>query len=194
MERNNSNENIRYIKEQRIRYEKRRKRYKNIMALILCAIATIIIAIILKHGYDYYYGNADTDKDNDPNAVIGQLEGKTPDEVQKELDRVVKETSMVISINSKIQMEKGSSLAPLRIENTPNNHYIIQVSIILNNSNKMIYNSGLIEPNYHIERAKLNKSLPKGNYDAVAIFSAYNLKTKKYVGQQKANITIEVKS
>jgi len=192
MEKNNSNKNIGNTKEKIIKHNKRQKRKKSIIRIIISIIVMIIVIFLLKYAYDYYYGNADSD--NDPNAVIGQLEGKTPSEVQKELDRVVKETSMVISINSKIEMEKGSSLAPLRIENIPNNHYIMQVSIILNNSKKMIYNSGLIEPNYHIEKAKLNKSLPKGNYDAVAIFSAYNLKTKKYVGQQKANITIEVKN
>lgn len=154
-------------------------------------LPVVIVSLVAAFSFKWHKSK-DKGPDVDPNAIVGQLEGKTPREIQMELDRVVKETSMVISINTKVKMKDGNSLAPLKIENVPKNHYIMQVSIVLPKSEKEIYKSGLVYPNYHIEKVKFNTVLKKGTYEAVAVFSAYDLKSQKKVGEQRANITIEV--
>lgn len=160
---------------------------KILLIILLIFFLTLITVLAFK-----WQNDKNKNPDVDPNAVVGQLEGKTPDEIQKELDRVVKETSMVISINTRVKMKDGNSKAPLKIENVPKNHYIMQVSIVIPDSGKEIYKSGFIYPNYHIEKVKLNTVLKKGAYDGVAIFSAYDLKTQKKIGEQRVNLTIEV--
>lgn len=156
-------------------------------------LPVVIVSLVAAFSFKWHkYKDKDKGPDIDPNAVVGQLEGKTPREIQMELDRVVKETSMVISINTRVKMKDGNSLAPLKIENVPKNHYIMQVSIVLPKSEKEIYKSGLVYPNYHIEKVKFNTVLKKGTYEAVAVFSAYDLKSQKKIGEQRANITIEV--
>ncbi|MEG1179958.1 MAG: hypothetical protein RR911_07250 [Oscillospiraceae bacterium] len=179
-------ENPEDIKRER---EKMEKRDKIARRTLITIIILLLLIIFTKCGYDYYQ---DSGNKVDGNAVIGQLDGKTEEEIQQELDRVVSETSLVISINTRIQMKNGSALAPVKIENIPKNNYIMQVSILLKDTDEVIYESGLIYPNYHIQEAKFYRKLPKGKYDAYAVFSAYSLKTEKFAGQQKAKVRIEV--
>ncbi len=165
---------------------------KALKILLILAIILIIICLIAIFISISNKKNKDKGPNIDPDAVVGQLDGKTPQEIQMELDRVVKETSMVISINSKIKMKNGYSPAPVKIENVPNNHYIMQVTIILPKNNKVIYKSGFIYPNYHIDEVKFGYALQKGKHDAIAIFYAYDLNTQNLIGEQRANLTIEV--
>lgn len=53
----------------------------------------------------------------DPNATIGQYEGKSEAEIQAELDKVVQEGMFNISINPDIRMTSGRAEAELRVEN-----------------------------------------------------------------------------
>lgn len=153
-------------------------------------LIVIIILLLLILAFKCGYHQVKPSKDG--NAVIGQLDGKTKEEIQQEIDRAVADSSLVISINAKIEMKDGASPAPVRIENVPNNNYIIQVTIKLKNTGYKLYESGMIEPNYHISEVKFAKKLLKGTYEAQAIFSAYTLDKQEYVGQQKADITIIV--
>ena len=55
----------------------------------------------------------------DPNATVGQYEGKSEAEIQAELDKVVQEGMFNISINPDIRMTSGRAEAELRVENIP---------------------------------------------------------------------------
>ena len=122
----------------------------------------------------------------------GQLENKTPEEIQAELDREVEEGMLSISINSYLEMEDGSSDAELRIENSPANNYKMQVDIVLQDTNELIYTSDILEPNSHIQSAKLLVDLPKGSYSCLAKFYALDLETDEGVGEARAQIFIDV--
>ena len=65
----------------------------------------------------------------DPNATVGQYEGKSEAEIQAELDKVVQEGMFNISINPDIRMTSGRAEAELRVENIPANHHLMSVTL-----------------------------------------------------------------
>lgn len=126
-------------------------------------------------------------------AQLGQLEGKTEAQIQAELDRVVEEGSMNISINTNPVFATGTAEGTLQIENSPANHYPQTVVISLDDTGEIIYESGLIEPNYHIQNDILLVDLEPGDYPATALFTAYdNSQDQNQLGQAVAKITITV--
>lgn len=127
-------------------------------------------------------------------GTAGQLEGKTQEEIQAELDRVVDEGMFNISIANVVQFADGTSEGELRIENVPGNHYLMRVAIILDDTGEQVYETDMIEPNHHIQRDALDVVLPAGQYSATAMFSAYDQQTEEQVGQAAAKILIQVDS
>lgn len=124
---------------------------------------------------------------------LGQLDGKTKEEIQAELDRIVEEGMFNISIASLIQLSNGSAEGEFGIENSPANRYNMQVDITVTDTGETIYTSGVLEPNYHIQYAKLDTPLSAGTYNCVATFHALDPeKDNAEVGQASASITIVV--
>ena len=115
-------------------------------------------------------------------AQLGQLEGKTEEQIVEELNRIVEEGMFNISINTQPEFPDGSSPGNLCIENSPANHYLMVVEITLNDTGEKVYTSGALEPNYHIQEAKLDRALAKGTYPATATFYAYTADTQELVG------------
>ena len=124
----------------------------------------------------------------------GQLEGKTDEEIQAELDRQVEEGMFNISIASVVEFENGDAEGELRIENVPGNKYLMQVNITRDDTGDVIYTTDMIEPDYHVQRDSLDVSLPAGTYPCTAVFSAYDPDTEQQIGQAAAKITVQVKS
>ena len=129
----------------------------------------------------------------DPNAKDGPLPGRTQEEIQAELNRIVEEGMFNISIASVVVMEQSSRKAPVKIENIAANHHLMSVVITLDETGEQIYSSGLIEPGYHIQTAPLSRPLKKGYYSATAVFTAYYAEDEKPAGQAAVKINIEVK-
>ena len=125
-------------------------------------------------------------------GTSGQLEGKTAEEIQAELDRVVDEGMFNISIAATVMMERGDAPAELRIENVPGNRYLMKVGIVRDDTGERLYETDLIEPNHHIQLDTLDVSLPKGTYECTAVFSAYDPETEEQIGQAAAKMTIQV--
>lgn len=128
----------------------------------------------------------------DPNATIGQYEGKSEAEIQAELDKVVQEGMFNISINPDIRMTSGRAEAELRVENIPANHHLMSVTLSRDDTGEVLYASGLIEPGYHIQAVPLETVLPGGSYTATALFTAYDLETEQPTGQAAARVRITV--
>ena len=128
----------------------------------------------------------------DPNAALGQLEGKPPDELQAELDRIVEEGMFNISIASYVEFPEGTAEGEVRIENVPSNHYLMQVEVVRDDTGESVYRTGMIEPNHHIQRARLDADLDVGSYPCTAVFYAFESDTEEPVGQAAAKMTIVV--
>ena len=156
---------------------------------IACVVALLALALGCALGYQ---SCSNTSEGRDPNAALGQLEGKSPEEIQAELDRIVEEGMLNISIASVVEFADGTAPGELAIENVANNHYLVKVEITRDDTGEVIFNTGFIEPNHHIQHAKLNVDLDAGTYACTAVFSGYDPQTEELVGQAGANITVVV--
>jgi len=114
--------------------------------------------------------------------------------VQAELYRIVEEGMFNISIASTVDFEDGASEGAIKIENVPGNRYLMQVDIVRDDTDEIIYQSGILEPNYHIQSARLDAELPAGTYACTAIFHALDPASEEEIGQAAANMTIRVLS
>jgi hypothetical protein len=125
-------------------------------------------------------------------AQLGQLDGKSEVEIQAELNRVIEEGMFHISINTTPVFPDGESEGNLEIENVPNNRYSMVVQIALKDSGEQVYDSGLIEPNYHIQKDVLEKDLDAGEYAATATFHAYDRETQQEIGSTACDMLMYV--
>lgn len=152
-----------------------------IVVLVLAAIGVGAWAFISQSGGFY-----------DNSAQNGQAPYKTDEEKQAELDRVVEEGMLSISIASVIEFQNGTSEGTAYIENVPSNKYVMKVTITLDSNDEVVYESGGIKPDSHIDTIKLTKDLAAGTYPATATFTAYDPDSLDEVGQAAAKITIVV--
>lgn len=168
--------------------KKRKKRGCAFWVVLALALAAIIVAVVLAFMLLMPPQRADRSGD------LGQLEGKTPAEIQAELDRVIEEGMFNISIASVVEFESGSSPGELRIENVPNNNYLMRVDITRDDTGERIYQTDVIEPNHHIQADTLDVDLPAGAYECTATFYALDPETEEEVGQVAADMRLSVLS
>ena len=158
-------------------------------------IAFFVAAIMLLAGvllFRYFQNTEEPDLlETNVKASLGQLEGKSNEEIQEALNRVVEEGYMSISINANPTFANGEAAGTLRIENSPANTCLQEVTITRNDTGDVLYRSGLIEPNYHIQEDKLLEDLDAGQYECTALFTAYDV-NQTVIGSANAQITISV--
>ena len=164
--------------------QKKRRRWPKVLLLLLLLLIAAAIAcfFLLDCGGSKRSG------------VAGQLEGKSASEIQSELDRVVEEGMFNISIASSVQMAHGTDEAELRIENVPGNRYLMRVVIIEEATGEKLYETDLIEPNFHIQKDTLDVALDAGVHTCLAVCTAYDPGTEEEIGQAAARMSIQVAS
>ena len=132
----------------------------------------------------------------DSAAEDGSLDGLTKEQIQELMNDKVEEGQFMISINTQPVFADGKSEGTLRIENSPQNRYLMVVKIYLKEDGtegEKIYESGAIRPGDKIETARLDVALKKGTYPVIAYFEAYDKKTKEFVGKAASTLTITIK-
>lgn len=127
----------------------------------------------------------------DPNAVSGLLDGRTEEEAAALESQTVESGMLQVSINSNPVFLNGAAEGNLRIENAPGNPYDMRVTITLDDSGVVVYTSGGIKPNYHIENDRLDVALAAGDYAATVKFYAVD-DSHKDIGVVTNNITLTV--
>ncbi len=163
-----------------------------ICVLVAAVLALVAIFVVLPAINKNAETPAAEDGWYDPAAEVGNLPGKTQEEIQAELNRVVEEGMFNISIASAIIFEDGTAQGAARIENIQANHYNMGVIITLDDETEPIYESKGLAPGQYIENIKLSRDLPAGEYSATALFTAYTKEDLLKVGQAAAKITIIV--
>lgn len=108
----------------------------------------------------------------DENAVVGQRETRTDEEIQAELNKKVEEGMLTISINSCPVFADGSSEGLLSIVNEKVNKYSQMVEIYRIDNKELVYKSNLIPVGGRIDYDKLLVDLDKGEYPCVAYISS----------------------
>jgi hypothetical protein len=170
--------------------EKKQKKFPLFRIIVILLMLAIII--LLLNQFVFKEKEPEDALANSLKAKLGQLDGKSEEEIQAELDRVIEEGMFHISINTNPVFNDGKSEGNLEIENVPNNLYSMDVQITLKDSGELVYDSGLLEPNYHIQNDTLSKELEAGEYPAVATFYAYDTDTQDEIGSTGCEITMYV--
>lgn len=167
---------------------KNKKQFILYSIIIILLLAIISLAIYMLKPKEVEKNRLQKDLD----ALAGVLPGKSPKEIQDALNQVVQEGMVNISINPDPTFENGKAEGNISIENIKGNHYALQVDVILN-TGEVVYSSGIIDPGYYIEKCKLKKNLPKGDYPATASFTAYYLDNYEDVlAKVNAEITLHI--
>jgi len=167
---------------------KGKKRALTIAGILLLVAATVVICYFL------FRKQQEPDPLYDNNATIGILPGIDIDERRKELQDMLDRSVIAFSINTSPVFLNGTSEGNLLIENPGNNAKLLQVRILIYDTEEEVYASKYIKPGSYIEKVKLDKVLEKGTYPATAYFSAYDENTTEYIGQTGAQITITVQN
>ena len=170
------------------------KRQRVIALAVIVALLLVIGVLVFLLLRPEPGGQIVTSAKRDPNASIGQIEGKTQEEIQAELNRLVEQGMFNVSINPDIRFESGDAEGDVRIENVPGNYYLMRVTLTLDDTGETVYTSGMLEPNYHIQTAKLDVPLKKGTYPATALFTAYEPGTEEVAGNAAVKVQLYVLS
>lgn len=172
--------------------KKKKKRWIIILILLL-------LALCAGGGYVLYQNMKPQSKfDIDRNALEGFLPGKSEEEIQAELNRVIEEGNFNASINTQLTLEKKK--LDVRIENVPANNYYMQVDIYLyphqgsTDDSELIYQSGVIMQGKYIVDADAKTTVGTGVYDGIAVFHALTPdENLEEIGATAANVVIQVK-
>ena len=129
-------------------------------------------------------------------AEDGFLSSMTKEEILEQMQLVADANYFSFKINSRVEFENGASTGDFGIENPNYNVYPMVVRVYLgeNGEDDLIFDSGGILQNQRIERAKLDKHLPAGDYQAVAYLYAYDPDTLVNIFKSAAAMEIVVKS
>lgn len=152
-----------------------------ILAAVLCLLVRESRKTERKEGLAY-----------EANVVAGDIPGKSKEERQRELDSIVEEGMLAMSINA---TPVGKTTGTDRninwlVENPSNQGKLIRVEVWLDSQEELIYETGAIPPGNYVESAPLRTELPPGEYNCTARFYAYQEETETYIGQAAAQIRL----
>ena len=162
-----------------------------IMVLLLLLLAALAAAV-----YFYIQGSRAAAKPEglvyEANIVEGDIPGKSMEEMQRELDSVVEEGMLAMSINATPSGKAAGEDRGINwlIENPSNQGKLIRVEVWRDDTDEIIYETGAMKPGNYVESAPLKKELPAGQYDCTARFYAYQEENETYIGQAAARITL----
>ena len=175
-----------------------KKRLFILIAIFVLAIATtsVFIAVHLAHKELASEAQAEVPSQGSllpPGfAEDGPLPGMSDEEIRKQMQMVADASYFGFKINARPVFATGAGEGNLRIENPSYNVYPMVVQIFLDDTQEMIYDSGGILPNQHVDTASLNKRLPPGKYNATAFMNAYDPDNHSWLGKQSAALVITV--
>lgn len=181
------------MSEERRKEMKERGSRKGLLTVLL-----LLIIAGLAGGAFYYYRelSASSKKgrlSRDEDALGGMLPGKTPQEIEDLLNQKVEEGMVNIGIQAEPVFEKNGERGRLGIENIEANRYSFQVTLTLEETGEVLYESGILDPGYYIEYVKLNRSLQAGDYRAAALFTTYSLdESEDEISQAKVRLVLHV--
>lgn len=131
--------------------------------------------------------------EKDKMALAGILPGRSDEEAAELLGMDIEEGKVDIGIATEATFEQNGKKGRLGIENIETNHYSFRVDLKLDKTGESIYQSGLIDPGFHIEFVELNKALPAGDYRATAVVSTYlPEKSEKRISEFKVKILLHI--
>lgn len=166
-----------------------RNRDINIKTFIATVIFVVVIAAFAAAGIILFGGEPASAEDeypwivSDPAAVGGMLDGS--------YYTGEKNSSGVLSykIAEEITVESDGK-GDFKIENSGKNTCVMKVKIVING--EIIYETGYIKPNQHINEDILDTVPEVGTYQAEAYFEGFDPNSEESIGSTKTALTITV--
>lgn len=129
------------------------------------------------------------------NALEGFLPGRSDSDIQSELNRIIENSRLNISMNPTPLLKEGK--LNVMIENVPANNYYLQVDVFIytdeeTGEREKIYESGIIRQGYYVEEGESLKKLEEGSYNGIAVFTALYPETLEEIGQVGMNLVVTV--
>ncbi len=159
-------------------------------------IIVILLALLALGGGMYYQLTKEEPLDRlarDALALGGMLPGKTAEEISDLLNEKVEEGMVHIGISAEPVFEQNGKKGRLGLENIEANRYSFRVTVTLDDSGEVLYESGMIDPGYYIEFIELNRKLQAGDYPATATIVTYSLDvTEDVIGETRVKLLLHV--
>lgn len=180
---------------------------KNRTVIVLLILILLAVCLTAAAGWYFLIYQPDHAKKNvvggkrEAAALQGSIDQMTEEEIQQALNNIVEEGMFRITIASDIiAYENGE--ADLCIENKLQNRYVMQVTLYTLETDEItgetiqneIYCTDFIDPGYYIEYDTFDTPLEPGEYDALALFTAFYADTEEIVGTAGAQVKIHVLS
>ena len=171
-----------------------KSRWSGLRVVLLLAFCCAVSA---GAGIFFSYKNAPREPEGglvyEANVVSGDIPGKSREERQREMDSMVEEGMLAMSMNiTPSGKVSGGRMINWLIENPSNQGKLIRVEITRDDTGEKIYETGAIKPGSYVESAPPDVSLPIGEYDCTARFYTYRLETEEYIGQAAAKIRLVI--
>ncbi|WP_370867035.1 hypothetical protein [Pseudoflavonifractor phocaeensis] len=159
-----------------------------VLLLLAAAAAALLVWLLPSREPERVSGLA-----YEQNVVVGDLPGKTKEERQAELNSIVEEGMVSISINATpCTAADGSGLVNWNIENPSNQGKLIRVEVSRDDTGALIFATGAMPPGTYLEAKALDVALLPGAYDCTAMFLTYDLETEEPIGKAGAKIVLTV--
>ena len=126
-------------------------------------------------------------------AEGGTLAGKTRHELQGMLDKIMDEGMVNVSMNSVVVFDDGTAEGSLGVENISANRYYVRVVLKNDADGSVLYESQGLKPGQYIDKIKLNKDLPAGEYACTATEIITDPETLEDIGQVDVAVKLIVK-
>ena len=173
-----------------------KSRRRNTVGGLLFFVAAILIGLSGGLAYRLYSQPKPQSRyDIDRNALEGFLPGKTEDEIQKELNRIIDESRLNISMNPTPVV--ADNKINVMLENVPANNYYLQADVFIYTDEKTlemekVYQSGVLKQGFYIETGDVVKMPEPGRYNGLAVFHALYPETLEEIGQTAMNLVVTV--
>lgn len=170
------------------------KRLITIIGVLLAIIIGLLVFMVMENKNS----TAGESKNSitTPHVGSGVISGTTKSDIQAELDeaqRKVDESMLSVEISPNPTFPSGTEMGKIFIQNPESNKLSFGVQFALEETDEVVYTSGLLPVGSRIEEAILDVDLNKGEYPAVAYFTSYDAEGQP-VGQTGLSITIIVQN
>ena len=168
---------------------KQEKHKKKKTAVIIILVLLLAVGAVTAW---MLWPKAKSQYDIDREALEGFLPGRTQEEIEAELNRIIAKGRFNVSINPAPLIKDGK--INVMIENVPANNYYMQVEIYFKTKNgeEKVYSSGIVKQGFYIDEATTNAKLPPGDYEGYAVFHALKPETMEEIGQTTATLAGKV--
>ena len=176
--------------------------YKRIMALVVIISMLLLLSVIV---FDVAFTPETEQPDKgdinskpqldkgvkDDDVGSGAIDMTDYDEIKAGLQAKTDASYVNYRINSNPVFQNGRG--NVLIQNSASNTGLLQVEILRESDNVILYKSPVLNPNEHIENGELYTKVKSGDYPSIAMFRLYNAETESLIAETgiKIKVTVE---